>query len=75
MKLLCLLTLLYQRQMLLFYKGFCFIDIRPDTLNIDENKIEEAITPQTKTIVCVHYAGYLVKWIQSIESQRSIICL
>lgn len=34
-----------------------FIDIRPDTLNIDENKIEEAITPQTKAIVCVHYAG------------------
>jgi len=34
-----------------------FIDIRPDTLNIDENKIEAAITPKTKAIVCVHYAG------------------
>jgi len=34
-----------------------FIDIRPDTLNIDENKIEEAITTRTKAIVPVHYAG------------------
>lgn len=34
-----------------------FIDIRPDTLNIDENLIETAITPRTKAIVCVHYAG------------------
>lgn len=34
-----------------------FVDIRPDTLNIDETKIEEAITPKTKAIVPVHYAG------------------
>lgn len=34
-----------------------FVDIRPDTLNIDENKIEAAITPRTKAIVPVHYAG------------------
>ena len=34
-----------------------FIDIRPDTLNIDENLIEDAITPKTKAIVPVHYAG------------------
>jgi dTDP-4-amino-4,6-dideoxygalactose transaminase len=34
-----------------------FIDIRPDTLNIDENLIEAAITPKTKAIVSVHYAG------------------
>lgn len=34
-----------------------FIDIRPDTLNIDETKIEEAITDKTKAIVVVHYAG------------------
>lgn len=34
-----------------------FIDIRPDTLNIDENKIEPAITKKTKAIVPVHYAG------------------
>ncbi len=34
-----------------------FVDIRPDTHNIDETKIEEAITPRTKAIVPVHYAG------------------
>ncbi len=34
-----------------------FVDIRPDTLNIDETKIEEAITDRTKAIVPVHYAG------------------
>lgn len=34
-----------------------FVDIRPDTMNIDETLIEEAITDRTKTIVPVHYAG------------------
>lgn len=34
-----------------------FCDIREDTLNIDENKIEELITPKTKVIVTVDYAG------------------
>lgn len=34
-----------------------FVDIRSDTLNIDETKIEAAITPCTKAIVPVHYAG------------------
>lgn len=34
-----------------------FVDIRPDTLNIDETKIELAITDKTKAIVPVHYAG------------------
>lgn len=34
-----------------------FVDIRPDTLNIDENLIEAAITAKTKAIVPVHYAG------------------
>jgi dTDP-4-amino-4,6-dideoxygalactose transaminase len=34
-----------------------FIDIRPDTLNIDENLIEAAITKKTKAIVPMHYAG------------------
>ncbi len=34
-----------------------FVDIRPDTLNIDERLIEVAITPRTKAIVPVHYAG------------------
>ena len=34
-----------------------FVDIREDTLNIDETLIEEAITPRTRVIVPVHYAG------------------
>ncbi|VVB88558.1 dTDP-4-amino-4,6-dideoxygalactose transaminase [uncultured archaeon] len=34
-----------------------FIDIRPDTMNIDETLIEQAITDKTKAIVPVHYAG------------------
>lgn len=34
-----------------------FVDIRPDTLNIDENLIADAITERTKAIVPVHYAG------------------
>ena len=34
-----------------------FVDIRPDTLNIDETLIEAAITPRTRAIVPVHYAG------------------
>lgn len=34
-----------------------FVDIRPDTMNIDETKIEGAITDKTKAIVPVHYAG------------------
>lgn len=34
-----------------------FVDIRPDTMNIDEKLIEEAITDKTKAIVPVHYAG------------------
>ncbi len=34
-----------------------FVDIRPDTLNLDETLIEAAITPRTKAIIPVHYAG------------------
>ena len=34
-----------------------FIDIRPDTLNFDESKLEQLITPKTKAIIPVHYAG------------------
>ncbi|MST59782.1 dTDP-4-amino-4,6-dideoxygalactose transaminase [Parafannyhessea umbonata] len=34
-----------------------FVDIRPDTMNIDETKIEAAITDRTRVIVAVHYAG------------------
>lgn len=34
-----------------------FVDVRPDTMNIDEKKIERAITEKTRVIVAVHYAG------------------
>lgn len=34
-----------------------FVDIRLDTLNLDETKIEEAVSPRTKAIIPVHYAG------------------
>ncbi|MGB8645934.1 MAG: dTDP-4-amino-4,6-dideoxygalactose transaminase [Anaerolineae bacterium] len=40
-------------------RGACpvFIDIRPDTLNLDEQQLERRITPRTKAILVVHYAG------------------
>lgn len=40
-------------------RGACpvFADIRPDTLNMDESRLESLITPRTKAIVPVHYAG------------------
>ena len=48
-----------------------FVDIRPDTMNIDEKQIEAAITEKTKAIVPVHYAGgSLRKWIRSWISQK-----
>jgi dTDP-4-amino-4,6-dideoxygalactose transaminase len=34
-----------------------FVDVRPDTLNLDESKLEAALTPKTRVIVPVHYAG------------------
>ena len=34
-----------------------FVDIRPDTMNLDESLLEEAVSPRTKAIVPVHYAG------------------
>ncbi len=34
-----------------------FSDVRPDTLNLDESKLEELVTPRTKAIIPVHYAG------------------
>ncbi len=34
-----------------------FLDVRPDTLNLDESKLEAALTPRAKAIVPVHYAG------------------
>ncbi len=44
-----------------------FVDIRPDTMNIDENLIEDAITEKTKAIVPVHYAGIACEMDKIIE--------
>jgi dTDP-4-amino-4,6-dideoxygalactose transaminase len=47
-----------------------FVDIRADTLNIDETRIEEAITPRTKAIVPVHYAGVACEMDSIMEIAR-----
>lgn len=44
-----------------------FVDIRPDTCNIDESKIESAITERTRVIVAVHYAGVACEMDKIIE--------
>ncbi len=44
-----------------------FVDIRPDTMNLDENLIEPAITERTKAIVPVHYAGVSCEMDQILE--------
>ncbi|MBL8131731.1 MAG: dTDP-4-amino-4,6-dideoxygalactose transaminase [Anaerolineae bacterium] len=51
-----------------------FVDIRPDTLNIDERLIEAAITPRTRAIVVVHYAGVACEMIaiMDIAARRGI---
>ena len=58
MKLSFLRLLLYQPLMLLYCGSKpIFCDIRPDTLNLDESKLESLITMQTRAIVVVNYAG------------------
>ena len=54
-----------------------FVDIRPDTLNIDETLIEGAITPRTKAIVPVHYAGVACEMdtIMSIAQRHNLLVI
>lgn len=54
-----------------------FVDIRSDTLNIDETKIEEAIGPKTKGIVVVHYAGVVCEMdeISKIAKKHNLILI
>lgn len=54
-----------------------FVDIRSDTLNIDETKIEAAITPRTKAIVPVHYAGVSCEMdtIMNIAQRRNLLVI
>jgi dTDP-4-amino-4,6-dideoxygalactose transaminase len=51
-----------------------FVDIRPDTLNLDETLVKQAITPKTRAIAVVHYAGVGcdMKQIMSIASSRGV---
>ncbi len=52
-----------------------FVDIRPDTANIDENEIEASITPATKAIFVVHYAGVACEMdsIMKIAARHSLL--
>jgi dTDP-4-amino-4,6-dideoxygalactose transaminase len=47
-----------------------FIDIRPDTLNLDERRLNDLITPQTKAIVALHYAGIACEMNKIMEIAR-----
>lgn len=49
-----------------------FVDIRPDTLNLDEGLLEAAITPRTKAIVPVHYAGVGCEMDRIMEISRRL---
>ena len=54
-----------------------FADIRPDTLNIDETQLEELITPRTRAIVVVHYAGVACEMdtIQAIADKHGLVII
>jgi len=54
-----------------------FVDIRPDTMNLDEKLIEKAITPKTKAIVPVHYAGVACEMdtIMEIASRYNLVVI
>lgn len=54
-----------------------FVDIRPDTMNIDETKIEAAITEKTKAIIAVHYAGVACEMdiIMDIAKKHNLIVI
>ena len=47
-----------------------FVDLRPDTFNIDVEKIEAAVTPKTKAIIPVHYAGQPCEMDEIMEISR-----
>lgn len=54
-----------------------FVDVRPDTMNIDEKQIENAITRNTKAIVVVHYAGVACELdsIAAISDKRGVVLI
>jgi dTDP-4-amino-4,6-dideoxygalactose transaminase len=54
-----------------------FVDIRPDTLNIDETRIAGAITPRTRAIVPVHYSGVACEMdpIMALAAERNLLVI
>jgi dTDP-4-amino-4,6-dideoxygalactose transaminase len=54
-----------------------FVDIRSDTLNIDENRIASAITPRTRVIVAVHYSGVACEMdpIMALAAERDLLVI
>ncbi len=54
-----------------------FVDVRPDTMNIDETKIEDAITDKTKAICVVHYAGIACEMdtIMAIANRHNLVVI
>jgi dTDP-4-amino-4,6-dideoxygalactose transaminase len=54
-----------------------FVDVREDTLNLDESKIEAAITPRTKAIALIHYAGIACELglIRRIAERRGLLLI
>jgi dTDP-4-amino-4,6-dideoxygalactose transaminase len=54
-----------------------FVDIRPDTLNLDETLVEAALTPRTRAIVPVHYAGISCDMdaIHGLAAERGLIVI
>jgi len=52
-----------------------FVDCRPDTLNLDERQVEAAITPRTRAIVVVHYAGVACEMdaIMALADQHDLV--
>lgn len=54
-----------------------FVDIRPDTLNLDEALVEAAITPRTRALVAVHYAGVACQMdtLQAICQQHGLLLI
>ena len=51
------------------------VDIDPATLNIDPARIEAAITPRTRAILPVHFAGWPATWTRSCASQGNTACV
>ena len=54
-----------------------FVDIRPDTLNLNERLVESAITTKTRAIVAVHYAGVAceMSFLKNLCEERNLLLI